>query len=74
MKAFAIIIAAFLLTACSPTVTNGHIQRAVEACKDSGGIAELDILTFFGAFDLTKFYAVECVDGTYKNIGKVAYK
>lgn len=64
----------FMTAACSPVVKSGHIQRAVEACKNHEGISQVNFPTFFAAIDLNKIYSVECNDGTVINIGRNYYR
>ena len=68
MRKLLIVAAALVLSACGPTITNGHVDRAIKACAGRGGIDRISMVTFiFG--DVHTSHSVYCVDGKEFYIG-----
>lgn len=58
------------LSACSPTITSGELQRATDRCKDKGGVEQFIAPTLFAITDFTRLFQVKCNNGELHNVNK----
>jgi len=61
---------ALTLSACSPTITSGELQRATDRCKDKGGVEQFIAPTLFAITDFTRLFQVKCNNGELHNVNK----
>lgn len=70
MNKILLVVAVFVLSACSPTITGGELQRATERCKDKGGIEQFHAPTFFAIADFTRLFQVKCYNGEIQDVNQ----